>query len=245
MYYPFYPIQQQEQWKYFGTSVKTKNNEYFANYYRKLQSEDISYATYPLLYKDIINFDKKNNQKKENIQSYFQGMLWKKMYRKLHTEYKNIKKFIPSINKKNGRLPLRILYDDTDIISIELFNLYVSNLNQIGYYLISKGEKIQIMPIPVKLRDTKAKDIKDVPNSAFDIAIYGWSYSFDFLSELIQYESSAFKDIRKLTFDINKNELFPTIFAKPYYIIYNSEAMQFTTLNKLNIYLEVYPYYWK
>jgi hypothetical protein len=267
MYYPIYPYQQLLQSNNTGVSVKSIDLDLLDKYYLEMYNADLSYNSYPKLSNDIKNYKKASKEKNEEINNYLSGDIPRKMYKAIINKYKTYEPNIPHEIKESGRIRVRILYDDNDAESNMIFSMYAANLNKIGNYLFSKGKKIKILPIPLRLRDTNAGKITEVPYNAYDIAIYGWNYRFDFLNELVKFldkddkVSSSLVEKYNLIFsdlnnipaseafnnfimDINTEELFSTIFGTPNCFIYNNDGIKFKTIKKLGDYFESYPYYW-
>ncbi|MDR0785217.1 MAG: hypothetical protein LBE74_04955 [Treponema sp.] len=254
LYYPFFA----------GKEPEASSQDKLDRLYRELREKDVSYQSDINLSKDIKNFETLTGDRQARqaaIRGYLAGELPEAML-------KHLAQKLPS-QIKEGVWNVRILYDDNDKIAKLICDRYVININKVGQYLERHGFKTRIKAEPVILSKTKKGRISDVDKKAFDIAVYGWNYRFDFLGEFMSFldknaggfiSSDLYADYDEFLKEIGKksvpdrmfeiadkivrSEIISTLFAVKNYLLYDKEKAEVPTLKDLGPPAIMYPYYW-
>jgi hypothetical protein len=261
MYYPFYAGTANPA---YDIENEPGDLDQLFTYYKKT---DLSYSTYPTLQDEIADFQNKSPNLRSNIEDYFNGKYWSQYLSELEKRFTQLQTQIQieeKMKSQDGKIRIRILYNNEDPVSAEIYRLFTRNLIELFAHLNSRGKcKAPLTIVPVR---PQGKNLNAISPREYELVIYGWNYGFDFLAELrpfLTYSPASrlsmeyhrfFSTISQVSvldhlFDMAKvitdNELITTLVGIPNYVIYDSGRVRLSSLDKLGAYMIMYPYYWR
>jgi hypothetical protein len=262
LYYPFYAGKEDPA---YDIENKPENLDQLQSYYRQT---DLSYTTNPNLNDQFNQYQMQSTDRQNDLLKYFRGEYWPEYLKELEEKFTRLQNEIQIEEKmkaSDGNIRIRILYDNEDAISVKIYNMLTNNLRNLFRHLNSNGTcRAQLILAPVRLQ---GRTFETVPPEEYDLIIYGWNYRFDFLGELRPFfkynpavprltraydiflrtisRVSVSNQMFNIAKEITDNELITTLIGIQNYLLFDSERVPMSSLDKLGPYIIMYPYYWR